>query len=453
MMKNILRKRIALAFPFLALLLMPAVGYSQSAGSIPSIGPVRVEFILFVLTLIGVALFHNKTMYVALTGLAMVLTFKYVFDPGFSFPHHIIGGSGHEGEWRILLNLTGLLFGFAILAKHFEESHVPDVLPRYLPDDWKGGFLLIILIMVLSSFLDNIAAAMIGGTIAMVVFKGKVHLGYLAAIIAASNAGGAGSVVGDTTTTLMWIDGVDPLWVLPAFIASGAAFLVFGIAGAVIQDRYYRIQKDAPAGVKVDGVKLLIVFFILISAILTNYFLDFPALGVWVAILLAALVRPAPWYEMKHAWRGTVYLVSLVTTASLMPVEELPAASWQTAFSLGFLSAVFDNIPLTKLCLDQGGYDWAILAYAVGFGGSMIWFGSSAGVALSNMYPEAKDTVQYIRKGWHVPLAYVVGFFVMLGLVGWHPHPPHREAVEAAVQITQPDTAASTADHTTQGMP
>ena len=54
-MKNILRKRIALAFPFLALLLMPAVGYSQSAGSIPSIGPVRVEFILFVLTLIGVA--------------------------------------------------------------------------------------------------------------------------------------------------------------------------------------------------------------------------------------------------------------------------------------------------------------------------------------------------------------------------------------------------------------
>ena len=36
---------------------------------IPSIGPVRVEFILFALTLIGVALFHKKTMYVALTGL------------------------------------------------------------------------------------------------------------------------------------------------------------------------------------------------------------------------------------------------------------------------------------------------------------------------------------------------------------------------------------------------
>ena len=61
----------------------------------------------------------------------------------------------------------------------------------------------------------------------------------------------------------------------------------------------------------------------------------------------------------------------------MMPVEKLPAASWQTAFGLGFVSAVFDNIPLTALALKQGGYDWGFLAYAVGFGGSMIWFGSS----------------------------------------------------------------------------
>ena len=77
-----------------------------------------------------------------------------------------------------------------------------------------------------------------------------------------------------------------------------------------------------------------------------------------------------------------------------MPVEKLPAASWQTALGLGFVSAVFDNIPLTALALKQGGYDWGFLAYAVGFGGSMIWFGSSAGVALANMYPEAKSVGQ-----------------------------------------------------------
>jgi len=114
-----------------------------------------------------------------------------------------------------------------------------------------------------------------------------------------------------------------------------------------------------------------------------------------------------------------------------MPVNELPAATWQTAFSLGFVSAVFDNIPLTKLCLDQGGYDWGVLAYTVGFGGSMIWFGSSAGVALSNMFPEMRSVTNYVKKGWFVTVAYIIAFFIMLGTVGWHPHEPHRKTKDA----------------------
>jgi Na+/H+ antiporter NhaD/arsenite permease-like protein len=108
----------------------------------------------------------------------------------------------------------------------------------------------------------------------------------------------------------------------------------------------------------------------------------------------------------------------------MMPVDKLPVASWQTALVLGFVSAVFDNIPLTALALKQGGYDWRYLAYAVGFGGSMIWFGSSAGVALSNMYPEAKSVGRWIRQGWPVAAAYVVGFFLMFAVLGWHPDPP-----------------------------
>ncbi len=210
---------------------------------VPTVAGIRLEFILFALTLIGVAVFHHKTMYVALTGLAAILIAKYVFSD-FSMVSHIMGTPSREGEWRILLNLLGLLFGFAILAEHFKESRFPEILPNYLPNDWKGGFLLLLFIMILSSFLDNIAAAMIGGTIALVVFKGKVHLGYLAAIIAASNAGGAGSVVGDTTTTLMWIDGVNPLDVLHAFVASFAAIAIFGVIASIQQDRYQRIVSD-----------------------------------------------------------------------------------------------------------------------------------------------------------------------------------------------------------------
>jgi len=448
-MKKSTLKRIA---GLMALLVMaPVMSFAATTGAMPMVFGIRIEFVLFALTLIGVAIFHHKTMYVALAGLAAILIAKYIFLPDFSLLEHIVGTPAKEGEWRILLNLLGLLLGFAILAKYFEESGVPQWLPKVLPDDWKGGLVLLFAIMVISSFLDNIAAAMIGGAIAMVVYKGKVHMGFLAAIVAASNAGGAGSVVGDTTTTLMWIDGVNPLDVTHAFVASIVAFLIFGTIGSIQQHRYHPIQKHESKKTIIDWGKLGIVLFILVCAIIANWALGFPAAGVWFAILVGTLIRKAPWHEIPKSIQGTIFLMALVTCASLMPVDQLPAASWQTAFSLGFVSAVFDNIPLTKLCLEQGGYDWGMLAYTVGFGGSMIWFGSSAGVALSNMYPEAKSVVKYVKGGWHVSVAYIVGFFVMLGTVGWHPHAPHRKQRQVEPQeLVSPAAGAVVSDSAKQ---
>jgi Na+/H+ antiporter NhaD/arsenite permease-like protein len=110
-----------------------------------------------------------------------------------------------------------------------------------------------------------------------------------------------------------------------------------------------------------------------------------------------------------------------VALASLIPVGQLPTPSPLSVFGLGLLSAVFDNIPLTALALNQGGYDWALLAYAVGFGGSIVWFGSSAGVALTNLFPEGRSVVQWLQHGWPIVVAYVVGFLVMLAVTGWRP--------------------------------
>jgi Na+/H+ antiporter NhaD/arsenite permease-like protein len=393
---------------------------------------IPVDFILFALTLLGVALFHRYVLQVALTGLAIIIVYKLAFTgfktgPGFG---GLVTHLAHE--WVILTNLLGLLLGFALLSNHFERSKVPEVLPHFLPDDWKGGFLLLVIVFVLSSFLDNIAAALIGGTMAAGVFRKKVHIGYLAAIVAASNAGGSGSVVGDTTTTMMWIDGVSPIAVLDAYVAAVVALVVCAIPAAIQQQRYSPIVKDATVKHRVDWTRIAIVGVILLAAIGANvaanlYFpavLDhFPMIGaaVWVAILATAALRRPDWSLLPEAFKGSVFLLALVTCASLMPVEKLPAASWHTTLGLGFVSAVFDNIPLTALALKQGGYDWGVLAYAVGFGGSMIWFGSSAGVAISNMYPQAKSVGQWVKHGWHVALAYVAGFIAIMVLVGWHP--------------------------------
>jgi Na+/H+ antiporter NhaD/arsenite permease-like protein len=407
---------------------------------------IPVEFVLFALTLLGVALLHHRTFEVALVGLSAITLYK-VFFSQFATGSGLSGLVGHFAhEWVTLANLGGLLLGFAILAVHFEHSRIPKVLPRFLPSDWRGPLLMLAMVFVLSSFLDNIAAALIGGAVAQAVFP-SVHIGYLAAIVAASNGGGSGSVVGDTTTTMMWIDGVAPSAVLHAYAAAVVALVVSGVPAAIQQQRHAPMVRVTLEAVTIDWIRVLIVVFILASAIAVNVSvnllmpersdtLPFLAIGVWSAILFAGFLRAPDWQAFRAALKGSLFLLSLVLSASMMPVERLPAPSWETAFGLGFVSAVFDNIPLTALALQQGGYDWGVLAYAVGFGGSMVWFGSSAGVAITNLFPNARSVGGWVRHGWHVGVAYVVGFFVLLTLLGWQPTPKRTDRVPATTSHT-----------------
>jgi hypothetical protein len=53
------------------------------------------------------------------------------------------------------------------------------------------------------------------------------------------------------------------------------------------------------------------------------------------------------------------------------------------------------------------------------------------------MYPEAKSVLRWLRDGWFVAVSYVVGFFVMLAILGWNPDVEHRKRVELpSTQIT-----------------
>lgn len=393
---------------------------------------IPIEFVLFGLVLVGVAAFHRRALVIAASGAITIAVYKLLFSSFASGPG--LGGllDHLAHEWVILANLLLLLVGFALLAAHFEDSGVPAILPRWLPDNWLGGLVLLALVFLLSGFLDNIAAAMVGGAIAHSVFRGKVHVAFVVGLVSSANAGGAGSVLGDTTTTMMWIAGVPPTAVLEAYLAAAVAFLIFAVPAAIIQQRHSPIQRDVGAGIRIDWSRVGMVAGILLSAVAVNIFVNtrfreaadqFPFLGATVAaaILVTAPIRRPQWALLGPAAAGAAFLLFLVLCASMMPVESLPAASWQTVLGLGFLSSVFDNIPLTALALKQGGYDWGFLAYAVGFGGSMMWFGSSAGVALTNMYPEARSFRLWMRYGWYALVAYLIGFLALLVTLGFHP--------------------------------
>jgi hypothetical protein len=231
--------------------------------------------------------------------------------------------TGHlQREWVTVVNLGGLLLGFALLSVHFEQSRIPKVLPRFLPAGWKGPLVMLAMVFVMSSFLDNIAAASWC----------------------------------DTTATMMWIDGVAPSAVFHAYAAAVTALGISGVAAAIQQQKHApmtRVNRDAVA---VDWVRVIIVVFILATALVVNVTvnvrfpelsdsLPFLAMGVWTAILLASFVRPPDWHTFRAPVKGTIFLLALVLSASMMPVEKLPAPSWETTFGLGFVSAAFDNIP------------------------------------------------------------------------------------------------------------
>jgi Na+/H+ antiporter NhaD/arsenite permease-like protein len=365
-------------------------------------------------------LFHHRALAVALTGLFAAILLGLFEAPSTSAAaEELVAHFGEE--WVILSNLLLLLLGFAVLSNQFEQSKFPEAIPSRLPDGWMGGVVLLGIVFCLSIFLDNIAAAIIGGVVANHVFPRGVTIAFQAAIVAAANAGGAGSVIGDTTTTMMWISGVSPLTLLPAFIGALVSFAVFAPLASIAQQKQSPLVHRDASGLTIDWTRVAIVLFILATIVAVNVIANssFPAheeyapvlgLALWAAILLSAPLRSPDWTVLREAIKGALFLVTLVALASLMPVDQLPPPSQLSVLGLGFLSAVFDNIPLTALALNQGGYDWALLAYAVGFGGSMIWFGSSAGVALTNLFPAGRSVIAWLRAGWFVPLAYVLGF-------------------------------------------
>jgi uncharacterized membrane-anchored protein YitT (DUF2179 family) len=94
---------------------------------------IPVDFILFGLTLLGVALFHRHTLAIAIAGLAVITAYKLAFT-GYKTGTGLAGLALHlQHEWVILANLFLLLMGFALLSRHFEQSRVPDAMPAFLP--------------------------------------------------------------------------------------------------------------------------------------------------------------------------------------------------------------------------------------------------------------------------------------------------------------------------------
>lgn len=282
----------------------------------------------------------------------------------------------------------------------------------------------------------------------------------LVAVVGVSNLGGAASAFGDTTTTMMWIHGVPILALATGYPASFVGQLLlarFSVAKhKEMPEDYDHTQEGRQESIDwtwrgacrgglgglalvalpwrwgrlgtvlVDGRRLLPMLGIPGMA-LGNVLLDQPGLGLWAGMLGGyaagrALDRlrgtpatPFGWGSMLKSLPNTAFLLVLIYAAKLIPLAVIaevifgafgrlavPVDYDVVAVVLGLISPVFDNIPLASLALDIGGFEWPFLALAIGFGGSMLWFGSSAGVALAKEFPELEQTRDWFPRPFFV---------------------------------------------------
>jgi hypothetical protein len=237
-------------------------------------------------------------------------------------------------------------------------------------------------------------------------------------------------------------------------IATGPALLLLLAYTVVTEVQRLRSTHDDAAHISdlgavkgIDWPQLLPLLGIA-GLVAGNLLFAQPGLGLWVGLVLgvilgkicAVLTRKTPVRlevdAVISAVPGTVFLVLLVASAKLLPLDIIKpfmttADPTAVTYALGVGSAVFDNIPLTSIAIQLGGFDWTLLSYAVGFGGSMIWLGSSAGVALGTLFPQVYDTKRWLKPAIALFVIYNVGFWaiwafwlvIVPGFAAWNPTP------------------------------
>ena len=127
-------------------------------------------------------------------------------------------------------------------------------------------------------------------------------------------------MIGDTTTTIMWLAGASPLTLLSAFVPAVAAFIVFGVLGAIDQHRRAPIMRHASTELEIDWGRVVVVLVILIAILGTNIGTNLyapglekvvPTLGlaVRISILLALVARRPDWRLLRQRPRGCCFFL------------------------------------------------------------------------------------------------------------------------------------------------
>ena len=378
--------------------------------------------------LIGTFMFMLVAFYYAINGLNMDLV--------------------HEEANHLILEIAGIFFFLFVAMTYIETLIHMNVFEKlkynliskgytYRKLFWITGFIA----FFLSPIADNLTTALILATVLITIEqKNKAFLVPGAInIVVAANAGGAWSPFGDITTLMAWTAGkgsfTDFLFLFPAAITGYlvTAVLLSRIVPNTVPDidLTKEIEPQMANGAKVVmGLGIFTIF----SAVMTHQVLHLPAM--WGMMFGLALLKMYDYrLKRKHgkgfgvfnsiakienntlmfffgilAAVGALYFIGWLALAAIVYDPSVLGPTLSN-IGVGFLSAIVDNIPVMSAVLKANptmGLDqWMLVTLTAGVGGSMISFGSAAGVGVMGKLPGVYTFGSHMKYSW----AIVIGYF------------------------------------------
>ena len=301
-----------------------------------------------------------------------------------------------------------------------------------------------LLAFFISPVADNLTTALILSTVLFTI--DKTNRDFLVAgainIVVAANAGGAWSPFGDITTLMAWTAGkaefIDFLtlfvpsiagWVLTAWLLS--LFVPKG-------EPHFNAETEFKPVIKQGGMTVVwLGAFTIFIAVMGHQFFHFPAMwGMMFGLSLLKLYsyqlnrKSAEGFDiflsMKKVENDTLLFFFGILSAVgalhylgfLNYIHHLYELVGPTAANIGvgFISAIIDNVPVMSAILKSSpsmGIDqWLLVTLTAGIGGSLISFGSAAGVGVMGRLRGIYTFGSHLRLAWTVLAGYILSMLL-----------------------------------------
>jgi Na+/H+ antiporter NhaD/arsenite permease-like protein len=359
----------------------------------------------------------------------------------------------HENIEHLILEISEIFFFLYVAMTFIEaliERQVFEVLKHNLIEKgytfrklfWVTG----IIAFFLSPVADNLTTALILSTVLVTLEKDRKEFLVPGAIniVVAANAGGAWSPFGDITTLMAWTTGKGQF--TDFFFLFPAAFLNWGVTAFLLSK--FVPNEVPPKPEKLPGEKIPTILpggkpiiylgiFTIATAVLSKQVLHLPPMwGMLFGLSILKLYA----YKMKQQENVEINVFSSISKIEhdtliffigiLGAVGALHflgfldlAAKLYDDFSptivnvgVGFLSAIVDNVPVMSAVLkanpDVGLDQWMLVTLTAGVGGSLISFGSAAGVGVMGKMHGVYTFSSHMKYAWTVLAGYLVSVSV-----------------------------------------